>query len=67
MAMEAIPVSIRGDGAARPRREAVALEPGEVALLQACVGFHAKAQADPGIRQRLYQLWCKLEDLKGAA
>ena len=43
---------------------AVALEPNEVALLQACVGFHAKAQTDPSLRDRLYRLWCKLEDLK---
>ncbi len=67
MAMEAFPVSIRGEGAVGPRHEAVALDAGEVALLQACVGFHAKAQADPGIRERLYRLWCKLEDLKSAA
>jgi hypothetical protein len=45
----------------------VALDASEVALLQACVGFHAKAQSDPGIRDRLYQLWCKLDVLKQAA
>ena len=67
MTMEAFPVSIRDKAAASPRPGAVALDPGEVALLQACVGFHAKAQADPGIRDRLYRLWCKLEDLKRAA
>ncbi len=67
MAMVAFPVSIRGEGASSPRLGAVALDAGEVALLQACVGFHAKSQADPGIRERLYQLWCKLEDLKPAA
>jgi hypothetical protein len=39
----------------------------DVALLQACVGFHAKAQADPFIRDRLYRLWCKLDELKRAA
>ena len=39
----------------------------DVALLQACVGFHAKAQSDPFIRDRLYRLWCKLDELKRAA
>lgn len=67
MAMEAFPVSIRDEVIGGRRHGAVALDPGEVALLQACVGFHAKAQADPGIRDRLYRLWCKLEDLKSAA
>lgn len=46
---------------------AVGLDTGEVALLQACVGFHAKAHTDPTIRDRLYRLWCKLDHLKHAA
>lgn len=49
-----------------PQPQEVALEIGEVALLQACVGFHAKSQTDPGIRDRLYRLWCKLEEIKAA-
>ncbi len=36
----------------------------EVRLLQACVGFHARSQTDPGIRERLYDLWCKLDRVR---
>lgn len=46
---------------------AVGLDTSEVALLQACVGFHAKAHTDPTIRDRLYRLWCKLDHLRRAA
>jgi hypothetical protein len=33
----------------------------DVQLLKACVGFHAKQQTDPTIRERLYHVWCELD------
>lgn len=33
----------------------------DVQLLKACVGFHAKQQTDPTIRDRLYRVWCELD------
>ncbi len=33
----------------------------DLLLLQACVGFQAKALSDPLLRGRLYELWCRLE------
>jgi hypothetical protein len=34
----------------------------EVLLLRASVGFHAKALNDPDLRERLYRLWCRLDE-----
>lgn len=39
----------------------------DLRVLQACVGFHAKAQSDPTIRDSLYKLWCKLEYARAGA
>ncbi len=37
------------------------VEPADVGLLLACIGFQAKALSDPTLRDRLYQLWCRLD------
>lgn len=52
-------LEVRGAGLSTPP----AFEEEERRLLQACVGFHAKAQTDPVIRDRLHRLWCKLDAL----
>ncbi len=44
----------------------IALQSDDLQIIQACVGFHARAQTDPAIRARLYALWCKL-DVRRAA
>ncbi len=50
------------DGEQQVRSVRVLVLPAEdVALLQACVGFHAKALSDPSVGDRLYRLWCTLE------
>ena len=43
------------------------VEPAEIGLLLACVGFQAKALGDPGLRDRLYRLWCRLETAANGA
>ncbi len=40
---------------------ALQVDPADLGLLLACIGFQAKALADPALRDRLYRLWCRLD------
>ena len=67
MHLEAYSFHAVGQNGALSQLDDPLFDSSDVALLQACVGFHAKAQSDPFIRDRLYRLWCKLDGLKRAA